>query len=89
MEHGSHSSVAMEHGCYLTVAAEYYDLGYFRWYLVDLNELNQFGGVLGFYGMRLIMKTITLKMNRTLTLSHPTKSSLFDIIHYTHRYFLS
>ena len=48
MEHGSQSSVAMEQGCYLSVAAKYYDLDYFRWYLVDLSELNQFGDVLGF-----------------------------------------
>ena len=48
MEHGSQSSVAMEHGSHTSVAAEYYDLDYFRWYLVDLSELNQFGDVLGF-----------------------------------------
>ena len=54
MEHGSQSSVAMEHGSHTSVAAEYYDLDYFRWYLVDLSELNQFGDVLGFYGVRLI-----------------------------------
>ena len=44
----------MEHGSHTSVAAEYYDLGSFRWYLVDLNELNQFGGVLVFYGVMLI-----------------------------------
>ena len=38
----------------IPVMTEYYDLGYFRWYLVDFSELKPFGDVWGFYGMRLI-----------------------------------